>query len=96
MAIDVGCEFRDRGSIPSVYQITDADPEQGSHKSHQFCRLFDAIFLAQIFKTIRQCLAKKKEMVEKRFSGRFGITRDRLHCFVKNGTIDTDDTSVIF
>ena len=25
MAINVGCEFRDRGSIPSVYQITDAD-----------------------------------------------------------------------
>ena len=25
MAINVGCEFRDRGSIPSVCQITDAD-----------------------------------------------------------------------
>ena len=25
MAIDVECEFRDRGSIPSVWQITDAD-----------------------------------------------------------------------
>ena len=26
MAINVGCEFRDPGSIPSVCQITDADP----------------------------------------------------------------------
>ena len=25
MAINVECEFRDRGSIPSVRQITDAD-----------------------------------------------------------------------
>ena len=25
MAINVGCEFRGRGSIPSVCQITDAD-----------------------------------------------------------------------
>ena len=25
MAINVGCEFRDRGSIPIVCQITDAD-----------------------------------------------------------------------
>ena len=25
MAINVGCEFRDRGSIPSVCQITDAE-----------------------------------------------------------------------
>ena len=25
MAINAGCGFRDRGSIPSVYQITDAD-----------------------------------------------------------------------
>ena len=28
MAIDVGYEFRDRGLIPSVCQITDADPGQ--------------------------------------------------------------------
>ena len=30
MAINVGCEFRDRGSIPSVCQITDADLGQVS------------------------------------------------------------------
>ena len=31
MAINVGCEFRGRGSIPNVCQTTDADLGQVSH-----------------------------------------------------------------
>ena len=31
VAINVGCEFRDRGLIPSVCQITDADQGNLNH-----------------------------------------------------------------